>query len=254
MVKKIVGLSVDELRLMGNLYLPGGGDQGSYPVVCLCHGIPGQESTGEDGGYPALAERITGQGLGAMVFNFRGTGDSDGDLDMLGWTRDLRTALDYLAVVPEVDHDRTYLLGFSAGAAVAITVAAADSRVAGVAACACPAENNFVEEYDTQSIVDYFRSIGLITDRKFPPSTEAWLDGFRRTAAIKHVAKIAPRPLLLVHGSADEVIDVSNAHRLYEAAGEPKQLEIIDGTGHSLRQDERAVTVALDWLKARAGL
>jgi fermentation-respiration switch protein FrsA (DUF1100 family) len=64
------------------------------------------------------------------------------------------------------------------------------------------------------------------------------------------VAEIAPRPLLLVHGSQDETVAVSHAKRLYDTAGEPKQLIIIDGAGHALRQEDRATAVVIDWLKS----
>ena len=187
-----------------------------------------------------------------MIFNFRGTGPSEGNLDMLGWTRDLQMIIDYLYCVPEVDNSRISLLGFSGGAAVAIYGAAPDKRISAVASCACPAEYDFVDEYDPQSIIDYFRSVGLITAQGFPVSTEEWLNGFRQVNAIEHVAKIAPRPLLLVHGSEDEVVNVSHAYRLYDGAGEPKQINIIDGAGHDLRQDDRAIAIVIDWLKAEA--
>ena len=64
------------------------------------------------------------------------------------------------------------------------------------------------------------------------------------------MAEIAPRPLLLVHGSEDEVVDVSHAHKLYDRAGETKQIIIIDGAGHRLRQDDRAMAIVIDWLKS----
>ena len=41
----------------------------------------------------------------------------------------------------------------------------------------------------------------------------------------------------------------SHARRLYEAAGEPRQLVILEGAGHRLRREERAVSAVLDWLK-----
>ncbi len=64
------------------------------------------------------------------------------------------------------------------------------------------------------------------------------------------MAEIAPRPLLLVHGSEDEVVGVTHAHKLYGRAGEPKQIIIIDGAGHRLRQDDRAMAIVIDWLKS----
>ncbi|MBA7673625.1 hypothetical protein ES703_81828 [subsurface metagenome] len=250
MVKKVV-LEVDGLSIAGQLHLPGEGVQTPYPTVCVCHGIPAERRDSGDGGYRLLAERICRQGFAVFIFNFRGTGDSGGNIDILGWTRDLKAVVDYLCTSPEVDRTRLSLLGFSGGVAVSIYVAAPDRRVSSVAACACPAEFTFFTKGDEpQSLIDHFRSIGAIRDKDFPHSAEEWFNGFRLVSPIKHVAGIAPRPLLLVHGSKDELVDVSHAHRLYDKAGEPKQLVIVNGAGHKLRQNNRAMTIVTDWLKS----
>ena len=55
-----------------------------------------------------------------------------------------------------------------------------------------------------------------------------------------------------MHGSQDETVNVSHAHKLYAQAGEPKQIAIIDGVGHRLRQDERAMTIVIAWLQSQA--
>ncbi|MFZ2259310.1 MAG: alpha/beta hydrolase [Luteococcus japonicus] len=46
------------------------------------------------------------------------------------------------------------------------------------------------------------------------------------------VAEIAPRPLLIVHGTHDHVIPVEHAHRLADAAGDGCELRIVDGVDH----------------------
>ena len=55
-----------------------------------------------------------------------------------------------------------------------------------------------------------------------------------------------------MHGSKDEVVEVSHAYKLYGSAGEPKQIIIVDGTEHRLRQNNRAMAIVIDWLKSRA--
>jgi len=250
MIVRNVSLEVDGLRLAGQLYLPRQSGPSSYPTVCVCHGVPAGTAAPGDRGYQLLAERICREELGAFIFNFRGTGASEGNLDLLGWTRDLRAAIDYLYSVPEVDKTRLAVLGFSGGAAVSISVASGDRRISGVAACACPAE--FGGVLDPLFLISHFRSIGVIRDEGFPHSVEEWGNGFRRVRPIEHIAGIAPRPLLLVHGNRDEVVNVSHAYRLYAKAGEPKQMVIVDGAGHRLRQDERAVGIAIDWLKSQS--
>jgi fermentation-respiration switch protein FrsA (DUF1100 family) len=170
----------------------------------------------------------------------------------LGWTRDLKAAIDYLCTLPEVDRHHLSLLGFSGGAAVSIYVASQDRRVSSVAACACPAEFTFFTNADPSSTIDHFRSIGVIRDKDFPRSIEEWLSGFKLVSPIKYVAGIAPRPLLFVHGSQDKTVEVSHAHELYDRAGEPKQMIIVDGAGHHLRQDDRAMAIVIGWLKSHA--
>ncbi len=252
MIIKSVALEVDGLKISGQLYLPEGG-QAPYPTVGICHGIPTEKPDPSNKGYPPFAERICHQGFAVLIFNFRGTGTSGGNFDILGWTRDLKAAIDYLFTQPDVDKSRLSLLGFSGGAAVSIYVASADSRVSCVAACACPAEFTFITEVDNpQSVIDHFRNIGTIRDKDFPHSTEEWLNGFRLVSPVKYVAGIAPRPLLLVHGNQDDMVPLTDAYKLYDKAGEPKQIIIIDGAGHRLRQNERAMAIVIDWLKSQS--
>ena len=249
MQTETVFLKVDNLKIVGRLYLPDGASP--YPVVCICHGIPAGPPDPSREGYAQLAEKVCREGLAAFIFNFRGTGASGGNLDILGWTRDLEAALDYLSGLKEIFASRLALLGFSAGGAVSIYVASKDPRVSSVAACAAPAEFTFWERFrNAESLLEHFRQIGAIRDEGFPSSLEEWFGGFERVSPVKYVAGIAPRPLLLVHGSADEVVGVSDAHRLYAEAGEPKELVIIRGGKHRLRQDKRAVDVFLKWLKS----
>jgi len=148
-----------------------------------------------------------------------------------------------------VSRSHLSLLGFSGGAAVSVYVASDDTRVLSIIACACPAEFTFLD--NAASLIDRFRSIGAIRDKDFPPSVEEWIGGFRLVSPIERVAGIAPRQLLLVHGSDDETVNVSHACKLYAGAGEPKQIVIIEGAGHRLRQNEKVVTIVTDWLKAQ---
>jgi uncharacterized protein len=45
--------------------------------------------------------------------------------------------------------------------------------------------------------------------------------------------KLAPRPLLVVHGAENELHKVDEAQRLYDSALEPKQLVLLEGKGHT---------------------
>jgi fermentation-respiration switch protein FrsA (DUF1100 family) len=245
-------LTVDNIRLPGEVHFPETTRQ-PCPALCLCHGIPsGQQPSPGDSGYPGLAQRFCTAGFVTLIFNFRGTSQAQGNLDILGWTRDLKAAIDYLASLQGVDRSRLYLLGSSAGAAVSVYVAANDSMVSSLATLACPAEFSFLaDKQRAKATIDHFRSIGLIRDADFPPSVDEWLDGFNTVSPLRWVDKISPRPLLLIHGQEDDLVAVEHAYKLYEQAREPKELVIIPGAGHRLRLEEKAVTTALDWLQIK---
>ncbi|MGE3960181.1 MAG: alpha/beta hydrolase [Dehalococcoidia bacterium] len=49
------------------------------------------------------------------------------------------------------------------------------------------------------------------------------------------------KPLLLIHGSRDEVLDKAASEDVYERAKEPKRIVILEGAGHSLRESETEV-------------
>jgi uncharacterized protein len=250
-MNKEIKLKVDGLKIAGEIYLPEEADP-PYPAVILCHGVPsGMAPDPGDGGYPLLARTIAGEGFAVMIFSFRGAGESEGNFDIVGWTHDLAAAIDYIWGRPEIDANHLSLVGFSAGGAVSIYVAAQDKRVSAVAGCAAPADFSAISDpRQSQLTIEHFRKIGIIRDPGFPPSREGWLNDFRKISAILSVADIAPRPLLLVHSDQDNVVPVVSARKLYAAAGEPKKLVILRGPEHRLRHSEEAIKTVLQWLKA----
>lgn len=58
------------------------------------------------------------------------------------------------------------------------------------------------------------------------------------------------RPLLILHGTEDQVVDPCQAQKNFAAAGEPKQLVYIPGGDHSFtQQGEKAASTVLQWLQ-----
>jgi uncharacterized protein len=242
-----LALQVGLIKLTGKLFTPDG--NGPHPAVCICHGIPsGMPADPEDGGYPALAKNMCSEGIAAMIFSFRGTGFSEGNFDILGWCDDVSAAVDYLWLQPEIDRSKIALLGFSAGGAVSIYVGAQKKGIAAVATCASPADFDSLIKYPEESI-KYFRKIGIIRDGKFPENRNDWANHFKIIKPSAYVSEISPRPLLIVHGEQDDLVDISHAKMLYKNAGEPKILKVIPDAGHRLRRDKRAVKMVTQWIK-----
>ena len=70
-----------------------------------------------------------------------------------------------------------------------------------------------------------------------------------QNAGAQRVAMLTPRPLLLIHGLRDIRLTPDCSRTLYEMAGEPKRLELLEEATHSLRQRREDVRrITLDWL------
>lgn len=240
---------VDGIKLAVEIYAPENGTP-PFSVVLACHGIPSGRKTEEDPGYRSLAMKLAAAGFLSVIFNFRGCGESGGHLDLAGWCRDLRAVLDLVTERDDVDARRLFLLGFSGGAAVSCQVAAEDRRVAGVVLAACPAELSFLfKREELAQTITRARQIGTIRDDSFPPDPLQWLESLYTVRPETAIACLSGRPLLMVHGREDELVPVEHAKQLYELAGEPKELLILEGAGHQLRREERAMSAAMAWLQ-----
>jgi hypothetical protein len=49
---------------------------------------------------------------------------------------------------------------------------------------------------------------------------------------VDEIAKISPRAVFIIDGWSGEAIDMNSPHRLFNKAGEPKQIWVEDGVPH----------------------
>lgn len=215
--------------------------------LVLCHGVPTGPRWAESSGktYPDFADRIAAEaGWAVLAFNFRGTGESEGDFSLGGWANDLRAAIDHLVDQPNVDG--VWLAGFRTGGALAVWAAADDDRVRGVATVGAPAD---FDEWasEPRRFLDIARARGVVRTPGFPEDFAAWAQELKTIRAIEVIEQLAPRPVMIVHGSIDDVVPLSDARVLADSA-QGCDLRVITGAGHRLRHDPRAVALLLGWL------
>jgi alpha-beta hydrolase superfamily lysophospholipase len=86
------------------------------------------------------------------------------------------------------------------------------------------------------------------------PDVRAVVTLSTQSAGTEDVDLLAPRPLLLVHGTADPVLPARASVDVAGRAGEPKELRLLDGVGHDLLEarDEVYELVAA-WLVRHLG-
>lgn len=235
----------DDLTLPGGIVVP----DRPRALLVLCRGIPSGHADPSDPGYEGFGHDLADAGYAACWFLFRGCYDAPGDYSALGWSADLGAVLDSLAAREDVGALPRLLVGSSAGGGAAIAVGSRRDDVAGVAAFAAVSSWSFDgAPRDHRHLVQRLRNAGLIRDPAFPRDAAAWDAEFDQEAAEKHVGALSPRPLLLIHGDADQVVPYPHAERLFSLAGPPKELVRIPGGAHQLRRDPLAVEALLDWL------
>jgi len=234
------------LRLAAHHALPASG--GPWPAVVLCHGLP----TGPRGAvasastFSELADRIARSvGWLAVAFNFRGTGASEGDFSVTGWLDDIRAVVGATDRRPDVRG--VWLVGVGEGGTLALSEAADDPTVRGVATLAAPL--SFREWLrDPARLLEDARRAGLVRHADFPESVSAWGREFAAIDALRAATQIAPRPLLVLHGSEDRAVPLADARALLAATGDTGELRVVQAAGHELRHDPRAVAALLGWL------
>ncbi|MFN8035213.1 MAG: alpha/beta fold hydrolase [Acidimicrobiia bacterium] len=235
-----------DVKLGAHLALPS--VAGRTPAIVLCHGFPSGPSGSAIAGatYPELANRIAREsGWAALAFNYRGSGASDGDFSVPGWCDDIRAAVDSL--VERDDVIGVWLMGSGLGGSLAIAVAAHDERVRGVAVLnAYQTCREWVR--DPSRFVSHARRIGVIRDDAFPPDVNQWARDVAELDSVRDAQLLPQRPLLVLHGSDDDVVPVEHARAIAEAAGDSAELRIVYKAGHRLRHDPRAVAALLGWL------
>ena len=193
-----------------------------------------------------LCDRIAREsGWAGLTFTFRGTGPSEGDFSIEGWLADVRAAVDVLHA--RTDITGVWIAGFRLGGTLAIVVAADDDRVRGIATFAAPASlRTWVRE--PEWFLEYARRTGVLRTPDSRPTPTRGSARSRTSIRSRPRQRIAPRPWLLVHGSADDVVPVDDARRLADAGGDCVDLRIVANGPHRLRHDPRAIAALLGWL------
>jgi fermentation-respiration switch protein FrsA (DUF1100 family) len=206
-------------------------------AVVFTHGAGGDRSQ-----VLPEAQALVAKGFGALLFDWPGHGESEGEVHWQeGERKALGAAVDWLAARTDVVDGRVGAFGFSMGGYVLAQVAAADKRLRVVALAGTPTD------VGAQSAWQFGRygSLSRLPARWALERGGLRLDEPQPRAA---VAAIAPRPVLVIAGTTDHTVPIVMGHELFAAAGEPKEQFIAQGADHGQYD-----AVAKDQYRARLG-
>ena len=195
----------DDLWLEGWFVHPAGRPTGQTVIVF--------NGNGGNRAYRApLAAALAQAGHAVLLFDYRGYGGNPGLPSERGLQRDARAALDAVISRHDVDAQRIVYFGESIGTGVAVRLAS---------------------ERPPHALIlrSPFTSLADVGRQHYPFLPVRWLlrDRF---ASIDHIAA-SHAPLLVIGGTADQIVPFEMTEDLYEAAPEPKWLVTIEGADHN---------------------
>ena len=198
----------------------------SRATVVLAHGYGGNQDE-----LLPVAGALHDGGFSVFSYDSRGAGRSTGEIAFGAREReDVESVVDYLTTRPDVDAGRIGALAFSMGAASTLMAAADDKRIRAVVDDSGWAD---VHHWLRPKLTDMF----LHPRARFTPLSMKLIElrtgiDFDDLKPGDVVGRIAPRPLLIVHGADDDVVPASDGDELFAAAREPKELWRVEDAGH----------------------
>src|SRR6266581_4336022 len=198
---------------------------GATSTLLVC---PGYRSRMAD--FLGIGAHLWRAGYNVLVFEYYGHGIAVSTPITLGY-REINDFLGAVAYAKErAPQNQLGALSYSMGAAVAIMSCARNTDVE-----ALVVDSSFATH---RSAVDYnFRHVFPL-----PPAPFVWIADyllwwragyrFSQVEPLRDIARIAPRPILLIHSLKDSIVDPHDASLLYAAAGEPKELWCVPGVDH----------------------
>lgn len=184
---------------------------------------------------------LPAEGYNVFMLDYRGYGQSEGRPDIAGVQQDIHAALDYVLTHSQVP---VAVLGQSLGGSLSLGALADYPRRAEL--CTLVVDSAFA---DYRQIAREKLAAAWLTWALQWPLSLAVDNRYRPQDA---VARLAPLPLLLLHGENDEVVPPHHARQLFAAAGEPKTLWLLPDTRHIQALQNPAVRRRLlDYLAER---
>jgi len=239
-------------RLIGILHTGNCKEKG--PGVVLFHGFTGNKIEPHRL-FVKIGRKLASNGINVFRFDFYGSGDSEGEfieMTFSGEVEDALTAVDFMRGQAYIDPSRVGILGLSMGGAIASYVAGIRNDIKSVVLLSSVADlTPLAERVKIQYPEERLKSDGFV-------DYSGWQLGIKfieELPNIKPVERIKNfnGPVLIIHGSKDELVPVDSAHSYYNALkGRDVETRLIiiedaDHTYNSVIWERQVLDYVSDW-------
>lgn len=256
--EQAISFENQEQRLWGMLHLPHGA--GPHPAVLLLHGLTSSRVESHRF-FVHLARALAARGIAALRFDFRGSGDSEGefqDMTVPGELSDAKAGLDWMVAHPALDSARLGVAGVSLGGMVAAQLAGRNpSLIRGLALLAALADPALFATTAEQTAAQSGESPleALARDGYFLlwgyPLGMGFVQTIFEQKPVEDVKRFRGRALI-IHGSGDPTVPWQHAEMYKEALGERATLHKLDSKAHVFDEppvERQAIDLIVSWFK-----
>jgi len=220
--------------LAANLELPADGKPVAYAIFAHCFTCSKNLSAVVN-----ISRSLTLSQIAVLRFDFTGLGQSKGEFADTNFSTnldDLKSAYDFLSQEYEAP---SIIIGHSLGGAAVLAASSAMEKVKAVVTVGAPADPTHAQHLFDESLEE-IKAKGEATvsigGRPFKIKKQL-IDDFQKND-LKQTLKTLNKALLIMHSPQDEIVEVANARKIYEAAMHPKSFITLDGADHLLTKKE----------------
>jgi len=197
-------------------------------ALIVCHGFSGSKEGG--GRALRMAEYLARPGMGVLLFDFSGNGESEGsfaETTLSGQMDDLGSAADWCWKAGAM---RLAGMGRSFGGTTLLCRAAEDNRFEAISTWATPV-------YPLTLFQDFLRELSgdhiiLSGEGETIKMKKAFMEDLASHDVEACARSIPPRPVLIIHGEQDEVVPPQESEVIRTATASSSRLHMIPEADH----------------------
>ncbi len=209
--------------------------------------------------FVTLARQLADQGIASLRFDFRGSGDSEGEFHELTIRSEVADSLEavrFLARHPRINSRKLAVVGLSMGAVVASYLVGKERRRWKSLVLWAPVAEGagILDDLSTPEAVTSLAQTGL-ADHEGHLVCTAFVREFVEMNPLREVVK-SQCPVLLIHGSKDETVPSSHSATYEKALKSPQRAVkriLIPGADHTFNKHvwaTRVLNETVAWLTA----
>jgi putative redox protein len=192
-----------------------------------------------------IGRALAKHGIGVLRFDFTGLGSSDGDFGNTNFSSNIEDLLAAAEFLEERYQAPRMIIGHSLGGAAVLAAAQRMISVEAVATIGAPSTAHHIKHlFDGEAIE--IREAGeaevTLAGRRFNVKSQM-LDDLEQWNTPHHIGNLRKAPIIF-HSPVDQVVDISEAATIYQAAKHPKSFISLDNADHLLSRAADAEYVA----------